>query len=83
MLCLEYTERYGKKHTCEDTLRVADKLFPWAPWSDHTPFARAMPDEYKFDTNISTFDAYKMYIASKPWAADNYLRKPERKPEWI
>ena len=25
-----------------------------------------MPEEYKFDTGISTLDAYKMYIASKP-----------------
>ena len=83
MLCLEYTDRYNKKHTCENTLKVADKLFPWAPWSDHTPFARAMPDEYKFDTSISTFDAYKMYIASKPWVCDNYLRIPDRKPDWI
>jgi len=24
-----------------------------------------------------------MYIASKPWVKDNYLRMPERKPDWI
>jgi hypothetical protein len=24
-----------------------------------------------------------MYIASKPWVATNYLRAPERKPDWI
>ena len=46
-------------------------------------FTRAMPDEYKLDESIDTFTAYKMYIASKPWVADNYLRIPERKPEWI
>ena len=46
-------------------------------------FTRAMPDEYKLDTSIDTFTAYKMYIASKPWVADNYLRIPSRKPEWI
>jgi hypothetical protein len=44
---------------------------------------RAMPDEYKLDTSIDTFTAYKMYIASKPWVCDNYLRMPERKPSWI
>ena len=32
-----------------------------------------MPDEYKFDTSIDTL-LYKMYIASKPWVASNYLR---------
>ena len=46
-------------------------------------FTRAMPDEYKLDESIDTFEAYKKYIASKPWVADNYLRIPERKPEWI
>ena len=83
MLCLEYTNRYGKTHTCENTLKEAEKLFPWAPWSDHTPFVFAGPDEFKLDTSISIFDKYKMYIASKPWVCDNYLRLPERKPDWI
>jgi hypothetical protein len=46
-------------------------------------FTRAMPDEYKLDDSIDTFTAYKMYIASKPWVASNYLRMPNRKPEWI
>jgi hypothetical protein len=46
-------------------------------------FVRAMPDEYKLDTSITTTDAYKMYVASKPWVKDNYLRKPDRKPEWV
>ena len=46
-------------------------------------FTRAMPDEFKLDASIDTFNAYKMYIASKHWVADNYLRIPSRKPEWI
>ena len=83
MLCQEYTRRYDKKHTCESTLSVADKLFPWAPWSDHTPFVRAMPDEFKHDTSIDTITAYKMYISSKPWVASNYIRDPSRKPDWV
>ena len=83
MLCKEYTQRYDKTHTCENTLKVADKIFPWAPWSDHTPFVRAMPNEFKHDTSIDTFTAYKNYISSKPWVASNYLRLPKRKPEWV
>jgi hypothetical protein len=84
-LCEEYSNRYGKIHSCLSTLSYADKLFPIDPFhkSKLTPFARAMPEEYKFDTSISTFDAYKMYIASKPWVKDNYLRMPQRKPDWI
>jgi hypothetical protein len=42
-----------------------------------------MPDEWKYDTTIDTFEAYRRYIASKPWVADNYLRIPSRKPDWI
>ena len=70
------------------TLATAKRLFPrpdptGRSGKDPTPFVRAMPDEFKLDTGISTFDAYKMYIASKPWVKDNYLRIPERKPDWI
>ena len=82
-LCDEYTLRYDKTHACYKTLVDAFYLFPKGKVDEVTPFARAMPDEYKLDTSISTFDAYKMYIASKPWVKDNYLRYPDRKPEWV
>ena len=84
-LCEEYSNRYGKIHSCLATLAYASKLFPIdaANRTELTPFARAMPEEYKFDDSIDTFTAYKMYIASKPWVKDNYLRMPERKPEWL
>ena len=88
-LASEYHYLYGKIHTCAQTLFEAKKLFHRK--SDmaivcHTQakdFSRAMPDEWKFDDTIDTFTAYKRYIASKPWVKDNYLRKPERKPDWI
>ena len=48
-----------------------------------TPFAFAGPDEFKYDTSIDTFTAYKRYISSKPWVASNYLRDPSRKPNWV
>jgi hypothetical protein len=87
-LCEEYAARYGKVHTCFHTLLAAREIFPTGDsrrcsGNDPTPFVRAMPDEYKLDTSISTFDAYKMYIASKPWVCDNYIRIPHRKPDWI
>ena len=80
-LCEEYTHRYGKVHSCEYTLKYADNLFP--DCLPPTSFTRAMPDEYKHDTSIDTFTAYKNYISSKPWAASNYLRDQSRKPNWI
>lgn len=82
-LCEEYTYRYNKIHSCEFTLQTAGFMHTYGCPDDHTPFVRAMPDEYKLDNTISTFDAYKMYIASKPWASSNYLKRPERRPEWL
>jgi hypothetical protein len=58
-------------------------LFPRGKIDKVENFVRAMPDEFKLDTTIDTCTAYKMYIASKPWVASNYLRMPQRKPDWI
>ena len=82
-LCAEYTHRYGKVHSCQKTLEEAESIIPFSVPTTPTHFTRAMPDEYKHDTSIDTFTAYKNYIGSKPWAASNYLRDPSRKPDWI
>ena len=81
-LCKEYTYRYGKKHSCYSTITHCTHIFPLQV-SEPTTFTRAMPDEYKYDDTIDNFTAYKRYISSKPWASSNYLRKPDRKPDWI
>ena len=82
-LCAEYTHRYGKVHSCEKTILEAGSIIPLHKPTTPSSFTRAMPDEYKHDTSIDTFTAYKNYIRSKPWAASNYLRDPSRKPNWI
>jgi hypothetical protein len=44
----------------------------------HTPFVRAMPDEFKNDTTISSVEAYRRYLHTKTyakWKHGNY-------PEW-
>ncbi|QPB07925.1 hypothetical protein [Synechococcus phage S-H38] len=88
-LSSEYKYRYGKIHSCNNTLFEAKKIFHRKSkkaitcYSMAEDYARAMPDEFKLDRTISTIEAYKMYVASKPWVKDNYLRKPERKPEWL
>jgi hypothetical protein len=82
-LCDEFQLRYGKPHSCYNTLLEAYYLFPKGKITEVTPFARAMPEEWKTDNTIDTFEAYKRYIASKPWVSENYLRMPERKPSWI
>mgnify|MGYP001161132141 FL=1 len=82
-LCEEYTYRYDKKHGCEESIRFAAAIAPEGCSARHTPFARAMPDKWKFNYDIPTTLAYRRYVASKPWAPTNYLRKPERRPVWI
>ena len=82
-LCAEYTHRYGKVHSCEKTILEAGSIIPLHKPTTPSSFTRAMPDEYKHDTSIDTFTAYKNYIRSKPWAASNYLRDPSRQPDWI
>lgn len=82
-LCEEYEARYSKVHTCFHTLVAANEIIPVANWEEHTPFVRAMPEEFKLDTSIDTITAYKMYISSKPWVSSNYLRIPTRKPDWV
>ena len=82
-LCAEYTHRYGKVHSCQKTLEEAESIIPFSIQTIPTSLTRPMPDEYKHDTSIDTFTAYKNYIGSKPWAASNYLRDPSRKPDWL
>ena len=92
----EYTRRYGKQHGCYWTLCDAMTVFhnesqmrpPAERWHlndapNATDFAFAGPDEFKHDESLDVFTKYKKYIASKPWVASNYLRLPERKPEWV
>ncbi len=82
-LCNEYTSRYGKKHACERSIRLAamSQMDNGCP-EKHTPFVRAMPDELKYRNDIDTITAYRMYLSTKEWALDNY-RVPDKKPSWL
>ena len=91
-LCDEYTQRYGKVHTCLDVISQAERIFHRSFSNINTlyhasrkvrDFTRAMPESIKFDTTIDTITAYKQYLNTKPWLASNYLRIPSRKPSFI
>ena len=89
-LCTEYTERYGKVHTCYDVICQAADIYnkcfddSWSTaYHNVTSFTRAMPEDIKYDNTISTITAYKRYLNTKPWLASNYLRIPSRKPSFI
>ena len=88
-LCYEYWKRYDKIHSCSKTIQEAREVFTKQTKKDLSihrdvkDFAFAGPDEFKYDTSIDIFTQYKKYIASKPWVKDNYLRIPNRKPNWV
>jgi len=87
-LCEEYTNRYGKIHSCLHTLAYANQIFPYADPTGRSGkepknFVFAGPDEFKYDTSVDIFTAYKKYIASKAWVKNNYKKIPSRKPEWV
>ena len=81
-LCAEYTHRYNKVHSCQSSIEYVNNTFPHHD-DFPTSYTRAMPEQFKFDTSIDTFTAYKNYISSKPWVVSNYLRDPSRKPSWL
>jgi Pyrimidine dimer DNA glycosylase len=89
-LCDEYQYRYGKQHSCMNTLIEACKVIDrnrqrvqLCDWELVTEFTRAMPDYLKYDKTIDTVEAYRRYVNTKTWVKDNYLRAHHRKPEWI
>ena len=46
-LCEEYTKRFGKEHYCANGIEILYGLSYLIPEGDLTPFALAMPDEYR------------------------------------
>ena len=58
-LCDEYTHRYGRVHASQKTIdwcyRYAPHNIPDGPL---TPFAQAMPDEYKHENAVEAYQAY-------------------------
>lgn len=78
-LCAEYTERYGKTHKCQSVIEWcrdnADKLT--FDVSGPTPFAQAMPEEYKDPDSVKAYRRY--YIFAK-----KHLHQwKQNRPNWI
>ena len=89
-LCNEYTARYDKVHTCQDVIHQAVRIYNACfdepvstAYYKVAYFTRAMPEYLKHDDTITTIQAYKAYLNTKPWLATNYLRIPSRKPSFI
>ena len=57
-LCNEYSFRYSKRHKCRDIIEQLKHAPDYIPDGERTPFAQAMPDEYKRENAV---EAYKIY----------------------
>jgi len=78
-LCEEYTKRFGKRHACHDPIIDMHCICGLIPFTDErylTPFAQAMPDEYRDDNVVK---AYRAYYHSKQFAK---WEKGTPAPDW-
>ena len=87
-LCDEYKMRYGKVHTCFRTLMAAKEILPTGDPTGRsgkgpTPFVFAGPDEFKYDTGVDIYENIRCILHLNLGVKDNYLRIPDRRPEWI
>jgi len=66
-LCEEYEKRFGKFHACQEPIAdMGGIAVAWPqPQTELTPFAQAMPDEYRDDDAVK---AYRAYYHSKQFA---------------
>jgi hypothetical protein len=76
-LCSEYTNRYGKVHKSSGLLATLHPSnFPGTGFVQ-TPFAQAMPDEYRSEDPVRAYRAY--YLAEKRFAEWN---RSTPQPSW-
>lgn len=84
----EFHTRYGKLHGLNKSLFNCKRLFQRnfhaiTCYKMVDGFARAMPEDLKFDNTIDDVTAYRRYVNSKPWVYYNYLKLPDRRPDWL
>ena len=76
-LCLEYTKRYGRRHKSQDIIEWCVDHVPASlkPTGDRmTPYALAMPDEYKRGNAVLSYRLY--YMGEKRHIAAWKTHKP-------
>ena len=76
-LCREYTSRYKKIHKCESVIWSAQWKSESLPEGCLTPFAQAMPDQYK---NACAVEAYRNYYTNEKLRFATWRKN---KPDWV
>ena len=75
-LLVEYYMRFGKEHACSEAIGQMNGMSWRLPNGRLTPFAQAMPDEYR---NPCAITAYRAYYHSKQFAK---WEKGTPAPDW-
>ena len=75
-LCEEYTERYGKVHKSQQHIEWCQSLSIRLPDTGLTPFAQAMPPQYKNKCPVTAYRAY--YKGEK----SGFATWKRNKPRW-
>jgi len=77
-LCAEYTKRYGKVHKSQSVIEWCALTHTELPDVPQTPFAQAMPEQYKNECAVTAYRAYymgeKAPIATWKTQAPNWWR---------
>jgi hypothetical protein len=76
-LAAEYTKRYDKEHKCVEVLNWCRDNDPGIPDLGLTPFAQAMPDQYK---NSDPVVAYRIYYIKEKYKIAKW--KHNNAPAW-
>jgi len=75
-LCREYTKRYGKVHKSQRVIEYCSRLKPRCSLQKQTPFAQAMPPQYKNECAVTAYRAY--YHGEKA----NFATWKTKTPDW-
>tara|TARA_B100001250_G_C19784474_1_gene783452 strand:+ start:1355 stop:1816 length:462 start_codon:yes stop_codon:yes gene_type:complete len=75
-LCEEYTERYGKIHKTQQHIEWCKSLSIGLPSKGLSPFAQAMPTQYR---NKCAIQAYRAYYKGEKSGFATWKRN---KPKW-
>jgi hypothetical protein len=78
-LCDEYIGRFNKVHACHGPIKLMSTMLHIIPEGGLTPFAQAMPDEYKDDDVVK---AYRSYYKSKQYSKGGVRYMRTDVPTW-
>lgn len=77
----EYTYRFGKQHASEVVIRWAAANRPRCVRAELTPFAQAMPEQYRGDCAVAAYKRY--YVAEKLGLRGKSTWRRRDVPAWV